>query len=96
MDFTKFLKPELAILIPVLYVLGAFMKNTKIHDWLIPFILGGVGIVLATIWMFATSFVGGWQDTLMAIFTGITQGILSAAAAVYVNQLIKQGKEHQG
>lgn len=91
MDYSNYVKPEIAIIIPVLYALGAFVKNTKTPDWLIPFILGGAGIVLATIWTFSISAATGWRNVLAAIFTGITQGILAAAAAVYVNQLIKQG-----
>ncbi len=90
MDYSKYLKPELLILIPVLYAVGAFIKSTKAPDWLIPFILGGAGIVLATIWTFSTSVESGWQACLTALFTGITQGIIAAAASVYVNQLIKQ------
>lgn len=29
----------------------------------------------------------------MSVFTAVTQGILVAGAAVYVNQLVKQNKE---
>lgn len=86
-----YLKPELFILIPVLYAVGVFIKNTKAPDWVIPFVLGVVGILLATIWTFSTSVENGWQDVLKSLFTGITQGILNASACVYVNQLLKQG-----
>jgi uncharacterized membrane protein len=92
MDYTKYIKPELGVLIPVLYVIGMFIKATKIPDYMIPLILGAAGILLATFWMLSSSVISDWQDGLMAVFTGITQGILSAAAAVYVNQLIKQSQ----
>ena len=90
MDFTEFVKPELLLLIPVLYALGAFIKNSKCLDWKIPFILGGVGIVLAVLYLFSVSDLVDAKAVATLIFSGVTQGILVAGAAVLANQMFKQ------
>lgn len=88
MDFYEFVKPELLVLVPALYGLGAILKNTKkIKDNFIPAILSGVGIVLACLHVLGTEGV-----TAVGVFTAIIQGIICAACAVYTNQLIKQAK----
>ena len=52
----QFVKPELLILIPVLYFLGVMIKNTLfIKDKFIPLTLGIVGIILSIIWVLATN-----------------------------------------
>lgn len=90
----NYVKPELIVVAIALYFLGIALKNTeKVKDKLIPFILGAVGIVLAFIYVFATSPVSTYQDVLFAIFTAIVQGMLVAALSTYVNQLLKQSKK---
>lgn len=85
-DFTNYIKPELGIVIAMLYVLGLILKQTeKINNRYIPAILGVVGIIVCYAYVVS---VEGF--TAIGAFTAITQGILSAGAAVYVNQLIKQ------
>ena len=91
----QFIKPELLILVPVLFSAGALLKKSRIHDYYIPLILGVAGIVLSTIWTIGTSFGFAWQGLLMEIFTGVTQGILAAAVSVYVSQLMKQWQQAQ-
>ena len=89
MDIQEYIKPELLIMVPVLYGTGMMIKNTEtIADKWIPAILGIMGILLAALYVLATE--GG---SLMGAFIGITQGILAASAAVYINQLGKQSKK---
>ena len=89
MDFTNYVQPELLILIPVLYGLGAIIKNTeKIKNNYIPLIITGVGVLFSCLYVLGTEGV-----TPVSIFTSLVQGILAAAGAVYSNQLIKQSKE---
>jgi len=90
MDFLEFIKPELLILIPVLYLIAEGIKHSKIADHFIPLILGGVGILLACIYVMASTPVTSGQAVATGIFTGITQGILCAGATVFTNQVIKQ------
>ena len=91
MDFTEYLKPELLILVPVLYLMGMGLKKAAwFKDSLIPVLLGVCGVVLAAVWVFATADVSGGKAIATAAFTAITQGVLCAGASVYVNQLVKQ------
>lgn len=92
MDFTQFIKPELLVLVPVLWLTGAALKKTpQISDWLIPYILGGAGILLAAVYVCAAEGISA-----MSIFTAITQGALVAGASVWGNQLVKQARKSGG
>ena len=91
MDFNNYIKPELLILIPVIYLIGIAIKRSARKDKFIPFILGGISIVLCAIWIFASCETFNATDILYATFGAITQGVLVAGASVYTNQLIKQG-----
>ena len=94
MDFTEYVKPELLVLIPVLYLIGAAVKKSKVADKFIPWILGGVSVALSALWILATSFPVNAEEAAQAIFTAFTQGVLIAGASVYINQLVKQtGKD---
>ena len=93
MDLKELIKPELLILIPVLYVVGIGLKKSKLSDTLIPLILGGIAIVLSAAWVIATSNISTLKDVAYALFISVTQGILSAGASVYVNQLYVQSKK---
>ena len=93
MDLKELIKPELLILIPVLYVVGIGLKKSKLSDTLIPLILGGIAIVLSAAWVIATSDISTLRDIAYALFISVTQGILSAGASVYVNQLYVQSKK---
>lgn len=78
MDIASYIVNEGLILVPALYIVGMMIKSTpKVQDWLIPYILGALGVAGA---------IG-----LMGIsVNSIIQGVLVAGAAVYTNQLIKQ------
>ena len=75
---SEFLIDEALIVIPVLLILGAFIKGTpKIKDWLIPYILLGLGVF--------------WSVALIGFdIHAIIQGVLVSGAAVFGNQLYKQ------
>ena len=89
-----YVKPELLVIAVVLYFIGMGIKNTeKIADKYIPMILGVLGVIIAGIYVLATSTFNGYQSILMAIFTSLIQGILVAGVSVYTNQLIKQSKK---
>ena len=64
-------------------------------DKYIPLILGVVSIFLSTLWVISTSDIKNWQDAVYAVFISITQGILTAGASVYVNQLYIQSKKNE-
>jgi len=78
MDFQKFIVEQALILIPALYVIGMFLKNTPaIKDWTIPYILLGLGIL-------------GAIALIGLNIQAVIQGILVAGVTVFANQLIKQ------
>lgn len=91
MTILDYIRPELLLIIPVLWVLGKILKEASfLRDKWIPLILGGAGILLAVCW------VAGSAEPLgvTGLFTAVTQGVLCAGAAVYGHQLVKQaGKD---
>lgn len=90
MEYLEFIYPELATLIPLLYIVGMILKDAAfVHDNYIPLILGGVGIVVAICYVCGSAS----AFNLPAIATAVTQGILCAGVAVYGNQVFKQIKK---
>jgi NhaP-type Na+/H+ or K+/H+ antiporter len=84
MDLLRYIVEEAFIVIPALWVLGAFLKKTpKVKDWVILWILLAVGVV------FTVAIIG---------FTAkaVVQGILVAGAAVLGHQIVKQTKKMNG
>lgn len=88
-----FIKPELFVLVFVLYIIGVGIKNSKMNDTYIPFILGIISIGLCGIWIVGTCEFHNYRDIFMGIFTTLVQGVLIAGASVYANQLVKQFKK---
>lgn len=95
MNFQEFIKPELLVLVPVLYLVGVAVKKSKIADKFIPLILGGVSVALSALWVFSTSEYSGAQQIAAAVFTAIVQGILIAGASVYANQIYLQSNKEE-
>lgn len=90
----NYIKPELIVVAVVLYFVGMWLKKAQaVKDKYIPLILGGIGIILCAIWVFATSTIGTGQDIAMAVFTAIVQGILVAGVSTYINQIVKQSQK---
>ena len=89
----SFIKPELIILVPVLFIIGKAIKNSKIKDEYIPLILGIVSIVLCSLYVYGTTDIASTKELIMSIFVVITQGVLVAGASVYADQLVKQTKK---
>lgn len=91
----EFIKPELLVLIPVLYLYGVGLKKSQVADKHIPWLLGVTSVVLSFLFVGATSDINGWKEACLAIFSGLTQGVLCAGASVYVNQIIKQAEKEE-
>lgn len=91
MEFTQYVKPELLLLMPVLWMLGTVLKTTpRVQDWLIPYILLGISVFLCGLWVLAME---GLQ--VMSVFTAITQGVLIAGTCVGGHQLVKQAGKRE-
>lgn len=93
MDFMQYIKPELLILIPVMILLGALLKKSKVNDKYIPLCIGGVSVALCALWVLSTAAPHGLSEIAAAVFTAVTQGVLVAGASVYANQIYKQTKK---
>lgn len=79
----EFIVENALLLIPVLNVIGAIIKNTeKIPDKYIPFILLFFGI------LGAIAILGLSPES-------VVQGVLITGAAVYGNQIVKQIKKSE-
>ena len=78
MDFQNYILDQALILIPVIYILGLFLKkSTVVKDKYIPLILLFFGIALSLL--------------LVGLnVQGIIQGILITGVTVYGNQIFKQ------
>ena len=84
MDFSSYLIEKMLVLVPVLYIIGMFIKSTpKVMDWLIPWILLGLGLAGA---------VAIGLTTGVPIVDAVIQGILVTGVTVLTNQLIIQTK----
>lgn len=83
------IKPELFILVVFLWCIGLFLKKTPwfTADWMIPFILLGISLVI-TILYIAVVFGGGF--TPLVFVTGVIQAVLIAALSVFGNEVLKQ------
>lgn len=94
MNYQEYIKTELLILVPVLYLLGIGLKKSKLPNKWIPLTLGTSAVVLSMIWVVATSDISGIREIASALFTAVTQGVLVAGASVYANQLyVQQNKD---
>ena len=83
MDFMNYIIENALILIPVLYILGSFLKNLEnIKDKYIPLVLLAIGIG------FSVAIIGFSVDAII-------QGVLVAGVTVLGNQLIKQSKKDE-
>lgn len=79
----EYIVQQALIVIPVLLILGKIIKETpSVKDWLIPYILLGLGIVASVALM------GFNADAII-------QGILVSGAAVFGHQLFVQGKHRE-
>ena len=89
----EFIKPEMLIIVPVLYLIGMAVHKSKCKNNYIPMILGLISTILVLIYLLATIDINCGKDVALLIFTAITQGILLAGASVYIDQLKKQHSE---
>lgn len=87
----NYVKPELIVVAIVLYFIGMWLKQSQtIKDKYIPLLIGGIGVAISAIYVFATCTCSTGQEIALAVFTAITQGILVAGLSTYINQMVKQ------
>ncbi len=95
-ELMQYIRPELLAVAVVLYLVGLGLKKADVvKDKWIPIVLGGVGVIICGIYIFATCTCNGIQGIAMAVFTAITQGILTAGLSTYANQIWKQTRKEE-
>ena len=83
MEFLNYISDNALVLIPVIYIVGMFLKGLEgVSDKYIPFVLMFVSIA------FSVAMLGLNVDSII-------QGILISGATVLSNQLIKQSKKDE-
>lgn len=93
-EILNYVKPELVVVAVILYIIGVFLKRANAFaDNMIPFVLLIIGIVIAGLYVFATTPVSGAQEVCMSLFTVIVQGILLTGAAVLCSQMQIQARK---
>ncbi len=90
----EYIDAQYAILVAVLYCLGAVLKSIKAFpNQFIPITLTVVGIALAC--LSAVSRSAEYANIAALIFDGVAQGILCTGMAVYVNEVLAHlGNNH--
>lgn len=84
MEFKDFIVEQALILIPVLYIIGVFLKQSNaIKDEIIPLVLLSLGILCSNLLL---GF--GIQSTI--------QGVLVTGTTVLTNQVVKQADKTGG
>ncbi|MBP0979094.1 MAG: hypothetical protein J6C55_00385 [Oscillospiraceae bacterium] len=90
----QFIRPDLLILVPVLFLIGNWLKKSTIRDYKIPFILGTIAIILSNIYILLTINIFSIREILLGLFAGFCQGILIAGASVFLKQLKIQSNKN--
>ena len=87
----EYISPETLWLVPCLYALGIIIKKSiRIDDTLIPTILCVVGIFLSALISVGTAEPQNWMQWIILGAVSLGQGYVIAAAAICLNQLVKQ------
>ena len=87
----EYITPETVWLVPFLYALGSIIKKSvRIDDTLIPTVLCVVGVFLSALVSAASCEPTNWMGWVILSAVSLGQGYMVAAAAVCLNQLVKQ------
>ena len=89
MEFIDYIQMDLLVLVPLLFVIGLFLKKLPIFtmEWLIPIILWVLGVALSILYL-AIELNHGLSAGTMLV--GFIQGTFVAATSVFGNEIVKQ------
>lgn len=86
---TDYVKGELLVLVPVLYILAAFLSRFAFSEKKATAVLLAAAIGLSALYIFATTQTADVHGILSAIFTSLVQGILLAGTVIFKDSLAK-------
>ena len=81
--YQEYVKPELLIVTPILYILAKMMDNSHLDNRKIPWYLLIVSIILSSLYVFSTSDTSSFSKVLSALFTTVIQGVLLSGTTIY-------------
>lgn len=88
-EIIQYFKKETMLIAALLWCLGLFIKKAPFkHDWIIPFVLLGVGVIITPIYMIIVEQANG--NIGAVVISGIIQGVFAATLAVFGNEAKKQ------
>lgn len=79
----EYVRSELLVIVPVLYIIARNLNASKINKQLIPMVLMAIAVIMAGIYTFATVDTSTIHMFLMAVFSTLVQGILLSGTAVF-------------
>lgn len=79
----EYIKSELLVIVPVLYIIAKLLDTSKLNNQLIPGILMLISLTLAGVYTFASVDISSIQKILFAVFSTIVQGVLLSGSAVF-------------
>lgn len=87
MDFlaivNEYVRSELIVVTPVLYIFARMMENSRIRQEVIPWYLLLIAFVLAGLYTFSMTDISSVSKVLMALFSTIVQSVLLSGTAVF-------------
>lgn len=88
-----YLNPALIPVAIALWIIGKFIKESKIKDELIPAMLVPCGIGLVGLWLLSQGIPAGVGEWLVLAVNALVQGLICAALATWGDQLGKQAQK---
>lgn len=85
----KYVRSELLVLIPVLYIIAKVMDQSKIQNKYIPVILMVISVICSGVYTFSTVEIPNYRGILFAIFTSFVQGIILSGGAIFSGILMQ-------
>lgn len=89
----EYIRSELLILVPVLYIITKNLDSSSINKRWIPIILMLISVVLAGIYTFASVDISSLRNILMALFSTVVQGVLLSGTTVFSGLLAQSMKK---
>lgn len=89
----EYIRSELLIIVPVLYIIAKNLDSSSISKRWIPIILMLISVVLAGIYTFSTVDISTVRNVLMALFSTFVQGVLLSGTTVFSGLLANSMKK---